>query len=248
MLAATAPREPAPMLAIAAPMPTELAGIRRAVPNPAARGIAWHITGVGRAPTVAGIAPIVVARPAALIMAGFCGAADPALRPGDLHIASAFHHAGRPDSIPADANLSARIAAAARQTGLSAVTAPSATVATVAGPRLKAAARRDTGAASVNMEDCWAAGLAADAGIPFAAVRAVLDTALEELPPYLAGPDNTPARLILGLASHPGRAPGLLRLARRAHIARRSLTQCLLAAITALASPAPEPAITAAPR
>ena len=233
------------MLAIAAPMSTELAGIRRAVPNPARRGVAFHIIGVGAAPALANIAPLVAARPDALIIAGFCGAADPALRTGDLHIANAFHHPGRPDAIAA-ADLSACIAAAARQAGIPALTAPSATVGAIANPRLKAAARRDTGAASVNMEDYWAAGLAAAAGVPFASVRAVLDTAAEELPAYLADAGNAPTRIVLGLAARPGRAPGLLRLARQAHIARRRLTQCLLAAIRALA--APETTIAAALR
>lgn len=234
------------MLAIAAPMSTELAGIRRAVPNPARSGVAFHIIGVGAAPAVANIAPLIAARPDGLIMAGFCGAADPALRPGDLHIADVFHHPGRPDAIAADADLSARIAAAARQAGIPAITAPSATVDRIANPRVKAAARHDTGAASVNMEDYWAAGAAAAAGVPFAAVRAVLDTAVEELPAYLAGVGNAPARIVMGLAARPARAPGLLRLARQAHIARRSLTGCLLAAVNAL--PVPEPTIAAALR
>ena len=227
-------------------MATELAGIRRAVRNPAGCGVAFHVTGVGQGATVANIARIAAGRPDALIMAGFCGAADPALRTGDLHIASAFQRAGRPDGIAAAAGWSTRIAAAARQSGVHAVTGPSATVGGIANPQVKAAARRDTGAASVNMEDYWAAGVAAAAGVPFASVRAVLDTAIEELPAYLAGAGDNPARIAWSLAAHPGRAPGLLRLARQSYMARRSLTRCLLAAISVLA--APEPALTAAAR
>ena len=228
-------------------MATELAGIRRAVRNPAGCGVVFHVTGVGQGATVANIARIAASRPDALIMAGFCGAADPALRTGDLHIASAFQRAGRPGGIAADADWSTRIAATARQSGVHAVTGPAATVGGIANPQVKAAARRDTGAASVNMEDYWAAGVAAAAGVPFASVRAVLDTAIEELPAYLAGAGDNPARIAWSLAAHPGRAPGPAASWPGNRIWRGAASPgCLLAAISVLA--APEPALTAAAR
>ena len=93
-------------------------------------------------------------------MVGFCGGADPSLRTGDLHVASAYHNAAAPapDAIAADPGLSAAIITAAQRHGGRPVSMePSATVATVADPAVKSAVWEATGATSVNMEDYWAA-------------------------------------------------------------------------------------------
>ena len=75
-------------------MATELSGIRRAIRDPESRGIAFSLTGVGAARTRASIQRIAESEPEAIIMVGFCGGADPGLRVGDLHVASAYHSVG----------------------------------------------------------------------------------------------------------------------------------------------------------
>lgn len=229
------------MLAIAAPMPTELAGIRRAIRDPQSRGVSLCVIGIGKAAAAAGLARIAQARPDAVILAGFCGAVAPDLRAGDLHVAASFHHPGENRSIAADAALSAAMLDSAHRNGIRACTHPSATVSRVADASDKAELRRSNGVASVNMEDYWAAAAAESAGVPFASLRAVLDTADQSLPDYLASGDADPARVALNAVVRPGRLPSLLHLARQSHLARRNLTRCVLAAIDALASRQPEP-------
>lgn len=228
------------MLAIVAPMATELSGIRRAIRDPEGRGIAFSLTGVGAARTRARIQRIAESEPEAIIMVGFCGGVDAGLRVGDLHVASAYHSVGAisSDVISADPDLSASIIAAAHRGCNRAVwTGSSATVNAVADTAAKLAVHEATGAASVNMEDYWAADVARAAGVPFASIRAVLDTAGEKLPDWISENDESVARIMGCLVSRPRRVPGLIRIARQAMIARRSLTCCVAGLIDALGSP-----------
>ena len=221
-------------------MATELSGIRRAVRDPEGRGIAFSLTGVGAARTRASIRRIAESEPEAIIMVGFCGGADPGLRVGDLHVASAYHSAGAAssDAISADSDLSASIIAAARRSYSGAVCVEaSVTVEAVAGPAAKLAVHEARGAASVNMEDYWAADVARAAGVPFASVRAVLDTAGENLPDWISENGESVARTIGSMISHPQRVPSLIRIARQVMIARRNLTWCVAGLADALASP-----------
>ena len=237
------------MLAIVAPMATELSGIRRAIRDPESRGIAFSLTGVGAARTRASIQRIAESEPEAIIMVGFCGGADPGLRVGDLHVASAYHSVGATlsDTISADPDLSASIITAARRRCNRVVcTGPSATVDAVAGAAVKLAVHEATGAASVNMEDYWAADVARAAGVPFASIRAVLDTAGEHLPDWISENGESAVRIIGRLASHPRRVPGLIRIARQVMIARRNLTCCVAGLIDTLGSP--RRSLWAAPR
>ena len=92
----------------------------------------------------------------------------------------------------------------------------------------KSAAFRDTGAVAVDMESLAIAEVAADARVPFVALRAIVDTALDALPGAVVaasrgGQVNVP-RLIAGLAAAPLDLRALIRLARRYRAAMRSLT------------------------
>jgi len=230
-------------------MATELSGIRRAIRDPEGRGIAFSLTGVGAARTRASIQRIAESEPEAVIMVGFSGGADPGLRVGDLHVASAYYGAGAAlsDVIPADPDLCASIiAAAGKSCNCVICTGPSATVEAVAGTAVKLAAHEATGAASVNMEDYWAADAARAAGVPFASIRAVLDTAGEDLPHWIPENGESAVRTIGRVVSHPRRVPGLIRIARQAMIARRNLTCCIVGLISALGWPRRN--LSAAPR
>ena len=227
------------MLFILAPMAVEAAGIQRALRRlPDARA-GVRVTGIGRERIAAGVAQAAAEGATAILAAGFCGALDPALRAGDLHIAGEFHanghncdYGGVPvDAIPADARLTARLRAAAPD----AAAGPSVTVAGIAQPDAKATLWQTGAGRTVNMEDYWAAQAAAGAGLPFASVRAVLDTAGQSLPDCLTADGITGGagtlRLALGVAGHPGRAPALARLARQSRQAQQRLTRCVMAAL-----------------
>ena len=227
------------MLFILAPMAVEAAGIQRALRRlPDARA-GVRVTGIGRERIAAGVAQAAAEGATAILAAGFCGALDPALRAGDLHIAGEFHanchrgdYGGVPEyAIPADARLTARLRAAAPD----AAAGPSVTVAGIAQPDAKATLWQTGAGRTVNMEDYWAAQAAAGAGLPFASVRAVLDTAGQSLPDCLTADGITGGagtlRLALGVAGHPGRAPALARLARQSRQAQQRLTRCVMAAL-----------------
>ena len=227
------------MLFILAPMAVEAAGIQRALRRlPDARA-GVRVTGIGRERVAAGVAQAAAEGATAILAAGFCGALDPALRAGDLHIAGEFHanghsgdYGGVPvDAIPADARLTARLRAAAPD----AAAGPSVTVAGIAQPDAKATLWQTGAGRTVNMEDYWAAQAAAGAGLPFASVRAVLDTAGQSLPDCLTADGITGGagtlRLALGVAGHPGRASALVRLARQSRQAQQRLTRCVMAAL-----------------
>ena len=234
------------MLAIVAPMATELAGIRRAVRDPRGRGMTLDVIGIGRFPATANVARIAERKPDAIVLVGFCGGGDPDLVTGDLHIADAFLGPDRPDPIAADAGLTAGLTSAAKLRSGRVVAGPSATVTSVAGAGLKSELHESVGARTVNMEDYWVAHTAQAAGVPFASVRAVLDPAGVELPGYVMASGGSAMRVALGLAAHPGRLADMTRLTRLARIARNSLTRALLAAV---ASPSGlRPDLAGAPR
>ena len=225
------------MLAVVAPMATELAGVRRAIGDPHGSGMMLRVVGVGRQHTEAGIAAVAAESPTAIALIGFCGATDPDLLTGDLHVAEVFHSIDRPGPIPADPTLAGRIRSWADRSATRFVGGPSATVTAIAGVKTKSILRAETGSLSVNMEDYWAARVAAAHGIPFASVRAVLDTAGDELPGYLSEMGNGIINVLRGMATHPGSVPGLIRLAHKAQIARARLADCVSGALDGLPTP-----------
>ena len=94
----------------------------------------------------------------------------------------------------------------------------------------KAALREVSGAAIVDMETHAVAKAASDAGLPFVVVRAVSDTAAFALPRAAqAGfkPDGRPdvAAVMRALVARPWELPALLRTARDAENAFKSLSR-----------------------
>jgi adenosylhomocysteine nucleosidase len=91
----------------------------------------------------------------------------------------------------------------------------------------KSAARRATGACAVDMESSAVAQVAEAHGVPFIAVRVIVDTARDSIPPAVARASRAGkvrlGRLILGLIRSPLEMGSLLRLARRYRVALRSL-------------------------
>jgi 4-hydroxy-3-methylbut-2-en-1-yl diphosphate reductase len=147
----------------------------RAVRSRLGAGAAVHRTGMGprRARAAAARAARVPAD--AVAVAGFCGALDSALRPGDLVVASELRGpAGDARACPT----ASLLAGALRRRGLRVHEGP-----IVSTTRLVRGSERErlraTGAIAVDMESAWLAAAARDR--PFAVVRAVLDTPEREL-------------------------------------------------------------------
>ena len=208
-------------------MATEIAGVRRAILDPQGKGVMTRVTGVGRQSTEASVTALAARSPEAILMIGFCGGADPELLTGDLHLADVFLSAERMEPIAADPGIANRLEAWADGHETRVVHGPSVTVGAVANSKVKSALHAATGAMTVNMEDYWAATTAAAYGIPFASLRAVLDTAGDELPDYLGDVGDGLVNVLGGVARHPGRVASLLRMARMARVAQNRLAHCV---------------------
>ena len=145
-------------------------------------GATLQRTGIGPRRARAAAARAAVTSADAVAVAGFCGALDPTLRPGDLVVATELRG---PDGT-VECPTATMLAGALRRRGLTVHEGPLAST-----PRLVRGAARErlhaTGAIAVDMESAWLA--AGAAGRPLAVVRAVVDTPARELhnPLALAG-------------------------------------------------------------
>ena len=155
----------------------------------------------------------------AVLSFGIAGALVRGLTPGDLVVAHDIH------GVPAtDPHWATALAAACR--ARHGVIAGSAAVA--ATPHAKRALHEATGAIAVDLESEAAARYAARHALPFAALRAIADTAEDTIPQAaLAGlkPDGTPdiAAVLKSLARRPTDLPALITVARRARAALKAL-------------------------
>ena len=225
------------MLAIVAPMATELAGVRQAIGDPRGKDVLLRVIGMGQQHAETGVAAVASQAPAAIVMVGFCGATDPGLRTGDLHVAEVFYSDDSSDPVIADPVAVNRLRSWTNRRAGRLVGGPSVTVAAIANQKAKSALRAATGAVSVNMEDYWAARASAARGIPFVSIRAVLDTAEDQLPAYLGDPGQGLINVLRGVAAHPRTVPDLIRLARKARVARAALTDCVSGLLDSLPAP-----------
>jgi hopanoid-associated phosphorylase len=184
---------------------------------------AVHALGIGRLGALAETMLSARGEYLGVISFGCAGGLDPGLAPGDCILAEAVESpSGLLRSDPAWLGaLRARLDIA-RLGLLAGVIAPVTTAAQ------KARLRTETGALAVDMESYAAAQIARLHGLPFVALRVVVDTAEQSLPPCatagLQG-DGSAALLpvLRSLASSPGQLPALINLAAHAFAARRTL-------------------------
>ncbi len=164
---------------------------------------------------------------AALMSFGLAGGLDPALAPGTLVVADAVV-APQGHRLPTDGEWARRVLAAAPAGAV-----PGAIIGShqpVADTAAKAALARTSGAVAVDMESHAVAAVAAGAGMPFLALRAIADPAQRGLPPAALaalGPRGTiqPGPLLAALLRRPGDLTVLLRLGGDARRARRTLAR-----------------------
>jgi hopanoid-associated phosphorylase len=161
----------------------------------------------------------------AVISFGIAGALDPALRPGDVVVATEIVSDGGawPVAPPLARALTDRLG------GIEAV---SARVAGVDAPLMDAAAKgamRDkTGAAAVDMESHVAARFAAAADLPLGVLRVISDPADRRLPPLAAHALTPDGRVdffavLAGLVRDPAQIPLLMQAGRDAGAAFAAL-------------------------
>ena len=164
-----------------------------------------------------------------VLSTGCAGALLPEMRPGDLTIATAVigNSSGRRFETDPDHREGARTAAlqAALRPFIGPLLCSPHVLATAATKRDAAAT---TGSVAVEMEGAAIAAFAHDAGIPFAAVRAILDSAETELPAasdlvdHHTGGVNV-RNVIRYVATHPGALAQMLALRRMQSAAQTSL-------------------------
>ena len=165
-----------------------------------------------------------------VISFGVAGGLDPALKSGDVVVATEVM-AGNSRWLAASALSEELITGAGlgRQRvtrgGLAGVEQ------VVAGHAGKAALRSETGAAAVDMESHIAAAYAADAGLPFAALRVISDPATRALPTLAtnaikANGDVDLRKILRGVARNPLIIRALYSTGRDFNRALRSLRGC----------------------
>ncbi|HKM64762.1 MAG TPA: hypothetical protein VJY39_19970 [Acidisphaera sp.] len=163
----------------------------------------------------------------ALVSFGLAGGLDPALAPGALVIPEAVRLATG-ETLPADPALIARFGGPTHKLMLAAE-------APVADAADKTVLFAHTGAVAVDLESGAVAEVARSRGLPWAVVRVVCDPAGRDLPrAALAALDPSGGgiagmRVLAWVLRRPGQVPALLRLARDAAAAQRTLARVRLA-------------------
>jgi adenosylhomocysteine nucleosidase len=165
-----------------------------------------------------------------VISFGIAGGLDPSLKPGDVVVATEVL-AGDTRWLAGPALDEERIASAAMgrrrivRGGLAGVEQ------VVVARSVKAALRLETGAAAVDMESHIAAAYAADAGLPFAALRVISDPAERALPPLVMAAikpngDIDLRKVLRGVARNPKTLLDLISTGIDFNRALRSLRGC----------------------
>ena len=200
---------------------------RRAALACLADGTLLAVSGIGGSAAACGARALIDAGATALISWGMAGGLDPALAGGTIFLPGEV--ISREGTAVMTARywrerLSAAVAAHRPVAGGKLLTSPRA-IGAVAD---KAAAFRETGAAAVDMESVAVAEVAGSHGLPFIAVRVIVDTAADTLPRAVLAAAHSAGRLQVGrliaaLALAPGDLAALIRLASRYRAASRSL-------------------------
>ena len=218
------------MLLVVAPTKRELVGLLLAHPQQ----VTVAVTGLGQGPATASMQALLqTSLPEGVISLGFAGGVDSDLRSGDLVLCTQTLAQepgnGAWTSCKGDRRLLEQASEALadlphREGALLTVAAP------LLSPREKTQAFQVTAAAVVDMEGHWMAVACGQAGVPFLALRAVVDSAQETLPSLIkeivaANSRRETLTTAMYLLRRPWSLVSLIRLARHAEQAVRSLRQ-----------------------
>lgn len=225
------------MLLIAAAMPIEgaaaAAGIARA---PAS--VRLLVSGMGPAAVQQTAASALGPRISTVLSAGVAGSLDPDLPCPAAVLPERMTGPGPGDEFTPDAALSATVRNALEQAGVDAFDGASLTADHVVNDQSEKREARDAGHRIVQMEDSEWARACAGAGIPFAAIRVVLDEVADRIPPEALGwgIDPPPSRIAADIARRPPLLPELIRLRKLRLAALAELEAALRAAIPAVSA------------
>ena len=220
------------MLTIIASMERELSVLRREIfAVRSGSDLRMAVVGSGKSQSQAGVREILNAGsggpPRQLLMLGFAGAVDQGLKTGDLILSSRYHlDSPGEDFLTPDTAMRQNGMLAASNAGLPIHYVDSLTVdGIVSTPAAKTVLAEKHRVGIVDMEDYWLAAAAQEAQVPFVSARAVLDTAEQSLPSYLAGLSRGRAADVLRAVAVPWQVPVLVGLAFQARIARLTLAR-----------------------
>jgi nucleoside phosphorylase len=172
-------------------------------------------------------------RPRLVLICGFAGGLDAGLAPGDLVLATAVRSASG-DALAAPE--SPRQAAAAALDGLRCIQGELVHASSVAASREEKRALARPGALAVDMESYPVAQAAGEAGVPWLALRSIVDPLESSLPPFTREARRDYLWPALRYAfSGPRAAAGLVRLVRNAGRAGAALEAALRRLAPALA-------------
>jgi adenosylhomocysteine nucleosidase len=168
---------------------------------------------------------VVEKQPRLVVSCGFSGGLDPALAPGDLVIATAVRDETG-DELAAPQSVRQQALQALR--GLRCFEGELVCTTSVAATEAEKLALARPGTLAVDMESHPAARAAVEAGVPWLAIRAIVDPLRSSLPSFAREPHASYLGPALKYAlSRPGAAGDLLRLARHARIAAAALEAAL---------------------
>jgi adenosylhomocysteine nucleosidase len=207
--------------------PLAAAARRSTSPAPLPEGMLVAVSGMGWSAAAQGAQRLIEAGATALMSWGLAGGLDPALRAGTvvlpreiissegLRFPVALHwHAQLTTAVEAACPLSTGSLLSCRAPLIS--------------PAEKSDAFRSLAAVAVDMESIAVAQVASSQRLPFIAVRVIVDTAEDSVPPSLTSATTTTgtvriARMIVGLLRAPSELGAFVRLLLRYRAARRTL-------------------------
>ncbi len=193
-----------------------------------ADGALLAVSGIGESAAAAAARRLVLAGATALASFGMAGGLDPTLICGAVLLPEEVAAGAGPETAPsATSNDWRQRLRAALPASCIAGGGRLLTVDRPVGRNAKVDLWHRSRAAAVDMESAAIAAVAAQADRPFIALRVIVDTAADELPPAViaasAGGRLRTGRLLAGLVRAPGEVTALIRLSARYRIATRVL-------------------------
>ncbi len=186
------------------------------------------VSGMGGAAAAAGARALIEAGAAALASFGLAGGLDASLRPGAICLPSEIVGLDG-KAVATSARWRARVESALAARYPVASGKLLSTDRAIASIEEKAALHRSTAAVAVDMESLAVAQVASTRGLPFIAIRVIVDSAADNLPRAVAAAADQSGqlniwRLLGALARTPADLAPLMRLGNRYRAASRSLS------------------------
>ena len=225
------------MLLIAAAMPIEGASAASGIAR-APASVRLIVGGIGPAAARRAAASALGSGAGAVLSAGVAGSLDPDLPCPAIVLPERMTGPAPGDEFAPDRALAAQVRTALEDAGLETFGGASLTADHVVNDQAEKRGALAAGSRIVQMEDSeWARACAA-AGVPFAAIRVVLDEVSDRIPPEVLGwgLDPPPSRIAADILRRPPLLPELLRLRVRRRAALAELAAALRAVIPALSA------------